>query len=97
VRTLTVIVLLLAVFGAGTQCVADCLTQQTVPPCHQHSKGKGSAPEPCKQVQPAADAQTIGPPATETPAPTETATVQLFATETTPPDNIQLSLRVLRL
>ena len=35
---LAAIVLLLAVFGASTQCVADCLTQQSVPPCHQHSQ-----------------------------------------------------------
>lgn len=42
VRTLTVIVLLLAIFGASTQCVADCLTQPGIPPCHHHSQKKGS-------------------------------------------------------
>ena len=44
---LVVIVLLLAVFGASIQCVADCLPQPTTPPCHQHSQKK----EPCKHGQ----------------------------------------------
>ena len=38
VRTLVAVLLLLAVFGAGTQCVADCLPHQDTPPCHQHSQ-----------------------------------------------------------
>ena len=47
VRMLVVIVLLLAVFGASVQCVADCLPQPKLPPCHQHSQKK----EPCKHGQ----------------------------------------------
>ena len=39
---LVVIVLLLAVFGASIQCVADCLPQPNLPPCHQHSQKKES-------------------------------------------------------
>ncbi|MBZ5675736.1 MAG: hypothetical protein LAP61_15955 [Acidobacteriia bacterium] len=46
-RTLTVILLLLAVFGASTQCVADCLPQPHVPPCHQNSQKT----ESCKHGQ----------------------------------------------
>jgi hypothetical protein len=38
------------------QCVADCLTEQKAPPCHQHSQSKNhSAPDPCKHIQTAAD------------------------------------------
>jgi len=44
---LVVIVLLLAVFGASTQCVADCMPQPSTPPCHQHSQKK----EPCTHGQ----------------------------------------------
>ncbi len=93
---LTTIVLLLAVFGASTHCVADCLTQQNVPPCHQHSKGKNSGSEPCKLIQPAADAQITGPPAVETPALAEYA-LQLFVTETATPASVRSSFNVLRL
>jgi hypothetical protein len=96
VRTLTVIVLLLAVFGASTRCVADCLTQPSAPPCHQHSKGKNSAPEPCRLIQPVADAMIAGPPAAETPALAEAA-LQLFATESAPADSVRSSFSVLRL
>ena len=96
VRTLTVIVLLLAVFVASTQCVADCLTQQSVPPCHQHSKGKNSGSENCKLIQPVADAQLAGPPAAETPALAQTA-LQFLATESAPTDIIRSSFSVLRL
>ena len=55
VRILTVIVLLLAVFGASTQCVADCLPQPHTPPCHQHSQKT----ESCKHGQFAAVMQTV--------------------------------------
>ena len=55
VRVLIVIVLLFAVFGASTQCVADCLPQPNVPPCHQHSQKN----EPCKHGQFAALTQTV--------------------------------------
>jgi hypothetical protein len=41
------VLLLLAVFGASMQCVADCLPQPSAPPCHQHSEKK----EPCKHGQ----------------------------------------------
>jgi hypothetical protein len=44
---LAAIVLLLAVFGASMQCVADCLPQPNTPPCHQHSQKK----DPCKHGQ----------------------------------------------
>ena len=56
VRMLVVIVLLLAVFGASIQCVADCLPQPNVPPCHQHSQKK----ESCKHVQIIAVMQATG-------------------------------------
>ena len=49
------IALLLAVFGASTQCVADCLTQPSAPPCHQHSQKN----EPCKHGQFVALMQTV--------------------------------------
>lgn len=55
VRTLTVILLLLAVFCASTQCVADCLPQPHVPPCHQHSQKTDS----CKHGQFVALLQTV--------------------------------------
>jgi hypothetical protein len=55
VRVLVVIVLLLAVFGAGTQCVADCLPQPHTPPCHQHSQKQ----DPCKHGQFVALMQTV--------------------------------------
>lgn len=55
VRTLTVILLLLAVFGASTQCVADCLPQPHLPPCHQHSQKT----ESCKHGQFVALMQTV--------------------------------------
>ena len=41
------VLLLLAVFGASMQCVADCLPQPNTPPCHQHSQKQ----EPCKHGQ----------------------------------------------
>src|SRR6185436_20478811 len=50
VRTLAAVLLLLAVFGASTQCVADCLPQQNTPPCHQHSQ-KAPQNDPCKHGQ----------------------------------------------
>ena len=60
VRTLTVILLLLAIFAASSQCVADCLPQPHVPPCHQHSQKQ----EPCKHGQFVAVMQTMtAPPA----------------------------------
>ncbi len=49
------IALLLAVFGASTQCVADCLPQPHTPPCHQHSQKN----EPCKHGQFVALMQTV--------------------------------------
>jgi hypothetical protein len=55
VRTLIVVALLLAVFGASTQCVADCLPQPHVPPCHQHSQKT----ESCKHGQFVALLQTV--------------------------------------
>jgi len=96
VRTLAVIVLLLAVFGASTPCVAACITQQTVPPCHQHAKGKNSGSEPCKHLQPVADAQAIFPPVVQTPVPAE-ATLALFSPETAPSDSVGSPFSVLRL
>ena len=97
VRMLAVIVLLLAVFGASTQCVADCFTQQNVPPCHQHSKGKNSAPESCKLAQPVADfPHATYPPSVEPPARAEIA-FELFASETPSPDSAQPSFTILRL
>lgn len=47
VSRLVAVLLLLAVFGASLQCVADCLPQLNTPPCHQHSPKK----EPCKHGQ----------------------------------------------
>jgi hypothetical protein len=91
VRTLAVIVVLLAVFGASTQCVADCLTQPTIPPCHQHSQSKS-----CNHVQPAADTPAICPPAAETPALDEVA-FEFLAPQSLLPDGIQWSSSVLRL
>jgi len=93
---LAAIVVLLAVFGASTQCVADCLTQQTVPPCHQQSKGKDSGSEPCKQVQPAADTQAICTPVAEAPAPIPVA-FELFTSEVAPADHAPDPFSVLRL
>jgi hypothetical protein len=55
VRTLAAVVLLLAVFGASTQCVADCLPQPHTPPCHQHSQKT----ESCKHGQFVALMQTV--------------------------------------
>jgi hypothetical protein len=56
VRKLVAIAFILALFGASLQCVADCLTEQKAPPCHQHSQGKNHpAPDPCRHVQTAAD------------------------------------------
>jgi len=51
VRMLVVIVLLLAVFGASIQCVADCLPQPNLPPCHQHSQKHSPKNDPCKHGQ----------------------------------------------
>jgi hypothetical protein len=96
VRKLVAIVFVLALLGASTQCVADCFTQPTVPPCHQHSKSKDSAPEHCKQAQPATDIQAVFPAAVETPAPAEVA-FELFTPQTAAPGNIRSSFSVLRL
>ena len=93
---LAALVLLLAVFGASTQCVADCLMQQAVPPCHQHAKSKNSGSEPCKHVQPVADAQAIVPPVVQAPVPAE-ATLVLFTPETAPSDSVGSPSSVLRL
>jgi hypothetical protein len=51
VRMLVVIVLLLAVFGASTQCVADCLSPPNTPPCHQHSQKHSPKNDPCNHGQ----------------------------------------------
>ena len=51
VRMLVVIVLLLAVFGASIQCVADCLPQPNTPPCHQHSQKHSPKNDPCRHGQ----------------------------------------------
>jgi len=51
VRTLAAVLLLLAVFGASMQCVADCLPQPTAPPCHQHSQKPSPKNDPCKHGQ----------------------------------------------
>ena len=56
VGKLVAALLLLAVFGASMQCVADCLPQPSAPPCHQHSQKK----EPCKHGQFVALMQTAG-------------------------------------
>src|SRR5512143_1717538 len=76
VSRLMAVLLLLAVFGASMQCVADCLPQPNTPPCHQHSQKK----EPCKHGQLVALAQTAIDPSvtlvtnlTLAPDPTETS------------------------
>jgi len=51
VRMLIAIALLLAVFGASTQCVADCLPQPHTPPCHQHSQKHSPKNDPCNHGQ----------------------------------------------
>lgn len=51
VRMVVVIVLLLAVFGASIQCVADCLPQPNTPPCHQHSQKHSQKNDPCRHGQ----------------------------------------------
>jgi len=48
---LTVVLLLLAVFGASTQCVADCLPHPNTPPCHQHSQNAPQTNDSCKHGQ----------------------------------------------
>src|SRR5258708_5671985 len=52
------VLMALAIFGAATQCLAECTAQlcakpaSDVPPCHQHSQGKkDSATDPCKRAQ----------------------------------------------
>jgi len=96
VRSFAAILFVLALIGASTQCVADCFTQPKVPPCHQHSQGKNSSPEPCKQTQPAVDAQALCPLAADTPDLAEVA-LEFFPPEAAPPDNIASSSSVLRL
>jgi hypothetical protein len=91
-----VIVFILALIGASTQCLADCFTQPSVPPCHQHSQSKNSSPEPCKHTQPAVDAQDLCPPAAETPMLAEVA-LEFSAPEAALPDIVPSSLTVLRL
>ena len=56
---LVVIVLLLAVFGASFQCVADCLPQPNLPPCHQHSQKHSPKNDPCKHGQLVAVTQAV--------------------------------------
>lgn len=90
------ILFILALIGASTQCVAECFTQPKAPPCHQHSQGKNSSPEPCKQTQPAIDSQELCPPLAETPCLAEIA-LEFSAPEAAPPDNIPSPLSVLRL
>ncbi len=90
-RTVAALVLLLAVFGASVQCAADCLTQPSVPPCHQHSQSKS-----CNHVQPVAHMPAMCPQAAETPGPIEAA-FELLTLETPPPDGIRWTSSVLRL
>ena len=59
VSRLTAVLLLLAVFGASMQCVADCLPQPNTPPCHQHSQKHSPKNDPCKHGQLVALAQTV--------------------------------------
>jgi len=96
VRSFAAILFILALIGASTQCLAECFTQPKVPPCHQHSQGKNSSPEPCKQTQPAVDAQELCPPAAETPSLAAVA-MEFFAPEAARPDNVPSYLNVLRL
>jgi len=84
-------VLLLAVFGVGTQCVADCLTQPKLPPCHKQSQSKN-----CNHVQAVADMPALCPPSTETPAPAESA-FEFFAPEAGRSDSAPGVFSVLRL
>jgi len=96
VRKLAAVIFVLALLGASTQCIADCFTQQKIPPCHQHSKGKDSAPTPCKNAQSVTDTPAVCPPSAETPAPAG-ATFDLFALEAQPPNNARWSYSILRL
>ena len=80
VRMLVVIVLLLAVFGASVQCVADCLPQPNLPACHQHSQKHSPKNDPCKHGQlvavvQAANDQPVAPvtPLTQAADPSETS------------------------
>ena len=59
---LVAVLLLLAVFGASTQCVADCLSQPKTPPCHQHSQKQDPSQknDTCKHGQLVAVTQTMG-------------------------------------
>ena|SRR5690348_18108885 len=43
-KLLAAILVILALFGASTQCVAECLTPVKVPPCHRHAQGQDKTP-----------------------------------------------------
>jgi hypothetical protein len=91
VSKVVAILLLLALFGASTQCVADCLTQPTVPPCHKHAQSKS-----CDHLQLVAYTQALCPPAVEIPSLIEIA-FEHFTPEAPPFDNAPSALSVLRL
>ncbi len=51
-KLLAAILVILALFGASTQCVAECLTPVKVPPCHRHAQGQDKAPaDSCRHPQ----------------------------------------------
>ena len=93
-RTLFAVLLLLAVFGSSTQCMADCLTQPSVPsnqpPCHKHTQSKT-----CDHVQ-VAHPEAMSPPVDQAMVLAETA-FEFFTPEATLPDSAQYTFNVLRL
>ena len=88
--------LLLALLGASTLCVADCVTQPNVPPCHKQSQSKS-----CDHVQLSAYTQALCAPAMDmpmigTPAPAMAAWA-VFASEAAPADIAPPVFSILRL
>jgi hypothetical protein len=43
-KLLAAILVILALFAASTQCIAECLAPVKVPPCHRHAQGQDKAP-----------------------------------------------------
>jgi|GEM_PF-3357096 len=68
-KLLAATLVILALFGASTQCVAECLTPVKVPPCHRHAQGQDKSPaDSCRHPQWIAQKQPLTDQAIAVPA-----------------------------
>ncbi len=51
-RLFAALLVVLALMGASTECLAECLSTVKVPPCHGHAEGQDNVPaDSCRHPQ----------------------------------------------